>query len=515
MSNVRIVKDGVTGFVVLKDNIAVKHSLINELYWCNELYLFHFLKHFKLDNIVQMDKVEIGNCCPEYYEYDSDACADCSDEDEDDDDDEDEDADDDDDDEDEDEDEDADDADADDTVIKKDISKKRDIKKRNNKKRIKQQDKQKTPELPKIEKKSDNKLYVKLYFKRYSEVKAHLLYRPVDIIQFLLDITSGLNFLHSNGIIHRDFKIKNILSDNGRYIIIDFSHSYKITKYNNKFRDIVTTPSHEAPEITIPRLDKKIKPAFTYTTAVDMWALGIILLDMISKGTATRDINNNNDTSKYLYKICSSQSSVYKFIDARLENVKPVNPTFLKWVRLLLTINPAKRITASALYRLVKIYAENNNITHRIPSNGSTSPNVREYFTPHLISRNLELFIKITNMVRDYGSRIYSKKFNDLPLVIVKAPNGANSSYLKSLTLAITILIFDEPEELEETCDKIIPEQLFDIIHYHSTELLATSINTRIYSLAEVPTETDTICKCDVLPIDEVFKNELIKFLEL
>ncbi|CAB5096291.1 unnamed protein product [Rhizophagus irregularis] len=45
-----------------------------------------------------------------------------------------------------------------------------------------------------------------------------------------LDITSGLNFLHSKEIIHRDLHSKNILVNNGRLLIADFGLSKKLAE---------------------------------------------------------------------------------------------------------------------------------------------------------------------------------------------------------------------------------------------------------------------------------------------
>ncbi|CAB5364804.1 unnamed protein product [Rhizophagus irregularis] len=49
-------------------------------------------------------------------------------------------------------------------------------------------------------------------------------------IQMALDITSGLNFLHSKGIIHRDLHSKNILVNDGELLIADFGFSERLTE---------------------------------------------------------------------------------------------------------------------------------------------------------------------------------------------------------------------------------------------------------------------------------------------
>lgn len=64
----------------------------------------------------------------------------------------------------------------------------------------------------------------------------------------MIDILSAVNLMHINNIIHMDIKHGNILLDNSRAIIIDFSHS----RYNNRYlycEGTVQTPGYQAPEI--------------------------------------------------------------------------------------------------------------------------------------------------------------------------------------------------------------------------------------------------------------------------
>ncbi|GBB91908.1 hypothetical protein RclHR1_19360001 [Rhizophagus clarus] len=49
-------------------------------------------------------------------------------------------------------------------------------------------------------------------------------------IQMALDITCGLKFLHSKGIIHRDLHSKNVLVNNGELLIADFGFSERLTE---------------------------------------------------------------------------------------------------------------------------------------------------------------------------------------------------------------------------------------------------------------------------------------------
>lgn len=45
----------------------------------------------------------------------------------------------------------------------------------------------------------------------YTGIKAHLTY--VDRLQVAADVVEGLRFLHNQGLVHRDVKLKNVLLD--------------------------------------------------------------------------------------------------------------------------------------------------------------------------------------------------------------------------------------------------------------------------------------------------------------
>lgn len=85
-------------------------------------------------------------------------------------------------------------------------------------------------------------------------------------------LVSGLKYLHDNGYIHRDLKLQNILLGlDGKYRICDFGFTKHIDK-DMKLVSVKGTPIYMAPELI------KEEP---YTIVVDLWALGIILFEVI------------------------------------------------------------------------------------------------------------------------------------------------------------------------------------------------------------------------------------------
>lgn len=106
-----------------------------------------------------------------------------------------------------------------------------------------------------------------------------LLGKPIKeetALNYFKQIFSGLYYLNENKIIHRDIKPKNILiihnSDNNNILkIADFGLA-KIKNNMSRINTVCGSPLYMAPEV----LSEK-----TYDSSVDIWALGLLLYEMI------------------------------------------------------------------------------------------------------------------------------------------------------------------------------------------------------------------------------------------
>ena len=92
------------------------------------------------------------------------------------------------------------------------------------------------------------------------------------VIFYAAQIIIAIGFMHSNGYIHRDLKLENILLDKDGYIkIIDFGISRKINP-NEDAKTFAGTSEQMAPEM----INKK-----GYDKSVDWWAVGIMIYMML------------------------------------------------------------------------------------------------------------------------------------------------------------------------------------------------------------------------------------------
>ncbi|KAH7313286.1 cyclin-dependent kinase G-1 [Stachybotrys elegans] len=96
-----------------------------------------------------------------------------------------------------------------------------------------------------------------------------------EVKQLLLQLTSGVAYLHENWILHRDLKTSNILLNNrGRLKIADFGMARYVGDPPPKLTRVVVTLWYRAPEV--------IMGAKEYGSAIDMWSVGCIFGELMT-----------------------------------------------------------------------------------------------------------------------------------------------------------------------------------------------------------------------------------------
>ncbi|WVZ12036.1 hypothetical protein V8G54_016566 [Vigna mungo] len=97
-----------------------------------------------------------------------------------------------------------------------------------------------------------------------------------EIKSLVKQLLEGVKYLHDNWVIHRDLKSSNILlNHDGELKICDFGLSRQYGSPLKPYTPVVVTLWYRAPELLLG--------AKEYSTAIDMWSVGCIMAELISK----------------------------------------------------------------------------------------------------------------------------------------------------------------------------------------------------------------------------------------
>ena len=177
---------------------------------------------------------------------------------------------------------------------------------------------------------------------------------PIFLKVFGFQMFAALCYLHAHGVCHRDIKPSNVLVDSstGRLELCDFG-SGKFLKKNEPSVSYIATRNYRAPELLLD--------CQTYTTAIDVWAAGLVLVELVN-GKPFFHGRNNDDLllnivktigmpkprdfesfeHKKRFSICETKTST-------LADSMPkwVEPGFLDLMSKVFVYDPTKRITAA------------------------------------------------------------------------------------------------------------------------------------------------------------------------
>ncbi|XP_028934283.1 serine/threonine-protein kinase PAK 6 [Ornithorhynchus anatinus] len=143
-------------------------------------------------------------------------------------------------------------------------------------------------------------------------------------------VLQALAYLHSQGVIHRDIKSDSILLTlDGRVKLSDFGFCAQISKDVPKRKSLVGTPYWMAPEV-ISRTP--------YTTEVDIWSLGIMVIEMVD--------------GEPPYFSDSPVQAMKRLRDSpppKMRNAHKASPVLRDFLERMLTRDPQQRATAQEL----------------------------------------------------------------------------------------------------------------------------------------------------------------------
>jgi cell division cycle 2-like protein len=123
-----------------------------------------------------------------------------------------------------------------------------------------------------------------------------------EVKRLLHQLTSGVAYLHDHWILHRDLKTSNLLLNNrGQLKIADFGMArYVGDPAPAKLTQLVVTLWYRAPELLLGTR--------TYGRAVDMWSVGCIFAELLTRDPLFQGANEVDQVTR-VFELCGVPTS--------------------------------------------------------------------------------------------------------------------------------------------------------------------------------------------------------------
>lgn len=249
----------------------------------------------------------------------------------------------------------------------------------------------------------------------YLQSKRHL--DENEGARLFAQLVSGVHYLHSKGIVHRDLKLENLLLDNKRNIVItDFGFANSFTKGRRGEHYLMQTscgsPCYAAPELVLS--DKPYDGRM-----VDVWSCGVILYAMLS-GYLPWDDDPNNPESEDV-------SRLYRYITTTpLKFESYVSPQARDLLRQVLVPNPGRRLPLSNVRRHTWLSGEVAFL--------SMTP--REFDEMALREKKLPQTVSATSSATSAAAAAGAAHTRRQSIQVVHAPSTANYSQSRRVSAA-------------------------------------------------------------------------------
>ncbi|CCH59989.1 hypothetical protein TBLA_0C01750 [Henningerozyma blattae CBS 6284] len=173
-------------------------------------------------------------------------------------------------------------------------------------------------------------------FYKYIQRKKRL--KEINASKLFSQLISGVHYMHSKGLVHRDLKLENLLLDKHENLIItDFGFVNEFFQTNELMLTPCGSPCYAAPELVISKHPYEARKA-------DLWSCGIILYAMLAGYLPWDDDIKNpdgNDIARLYYYITTTPLKFPEYIQPLPRDLlrKILVPNYKKRINMRRIIN--------------------------------------------------------------------------------------------------------------------------------------------------------------------------------
>jgi len=166
----------------------------------------------------------------------------------------------------------------------------------------------------------------------FDYILEHRCLKEATACRLFAQLVSGVDYMHSKGLVHRDLKLENLLLDKHKNIVIsDFGFVNSFRNHTDLMKTSCGSPCYAAPELVVSNKPYK-------GTKVDVWSCGVILYAMLA-GYLPYDDDPQNPDGENIARL-------YRYITTTpLTFPEYITPTPRDLLRRVIVPDPGRRLS--------------------------------------------------------------------------------------------------------------------------------------------------------------------------